>query len=56
MKEDTVHRYPETIYQQLVSSGVEVCWMTGMNAPGFKFKDADLIGIPLRIVVGSKNC
>jgi prolyl-tRNA synthetase len=23
--------------------------------PGFKFKDADLIGIPLRIVVGSKN-
>ena len=23
--------------------------------PGFKFKDADLIGIPLRIVVGAKN-
>jgi len=23
--------------------------------PGFKFKDADLIGIPLRIVVGGKT-
>ena len=23
--------------------------------PGFKFKDADLIGIPLRVVVGGKG-
>ena len=29
--------------------------MTATNDPGVKFKDNDLIGIPLRIVVGSKG-
>jgi len=55
MKEDTVREASETIYQQLVSSGVEVLLDDRDERPGFKFKDADLIGIPLRIVVGSKN-
>jgi prolyl-tRNA synthetase len=55
MKEDKVREASETIYQQLVSSGVEVLLDDRDERPGFKFKDADLIGIPLRIVVGSKN-
>ena len=55
MKEDTVREASESIYQQLVSSGVEVLLDDRDERPGFKFKDADLIGIPLRIVVGSKN-
>ena len=55
MKEDTVREASELIYQQLVSSGVEALLDDRDERPGFKFKDADLIGIPLRIVVGSKN-
>ena len=29
--------------------------MTGSERPGVKFKDADLIGIPLRITVGARG-
>ena len=45
----------ELIYQQLAEAGVEVLLDDRDERPGFKFKDADLIGIPLRIVVGAKN-
>jgi prolyl-tRNA synthetase len=34
---------------------VEVLLDDRDERPGFKFKDADLVGIPLRIVVGAKN-
>jgi prolyl-tRNA synthetase len=55
MKEENVREASEAIYEQLVSAGVEVLLDDRDERPGFKFKDADLIGIPLRIVVGSKN-
>ncbi len=55
MKEEAVKEASETIYQQLSEAGVEVLLDDRDERPGFKFKDADLIGIPLRIVVGSKN-
>ena len=38
-----------------VGGGIEVLLDDRDERPGVKFKDADLIGIPLRIVVGSKN-
>ncbi|MDD2335499.1 MAG: proline--tRNA ligase [Geobacteraceae bacterium] len=55
IKEAPVKEASELIYQQLVEAGVEVLLDDRDERPGFKFKDADLIGIPLRIVVGSKN-
>jgi prolyl-tRNA synthetase len=55
MKEDAVREASESIYGQLSAAGVEVLLDDRDERPGFKFKDADLIGIPLRIVVGSKN-
>ncbi len=55
MKEDAVREASESIYAQLSTAGVEVLLDDRDERPGFKFKDADLIGIPLRIVVGSKN-
>jgi prolyl-tRNA synthetase len=55
MKEESVREASETIYRQLSEMGVEVLLDDRDERPGFKFKDADLIGIPLRIVVGSKN-
>jgi prolyl-tRNA synthetase len=45
----------EEIYFKLEKLGVEVLFDDRDERPGIKFKDNDLIGIPLRIVVGSKG-
>jgi len=55
MKEEQVREAAEAIYGQLLAAGIEVLLDDRDERPGFKFKDADLIGIPMRIVVGSKN-
>jgi prolyl-tRNA synthetase len=38
----------------LEASGIEVLWDDRDERPGVKFKDADLIGIPLRVTIGAK--
>ena len=43
------------IYDKLQAAGVDVLLDDRDARPGVKFKDADLIGIPLRIVVGEKG-
>jgi prolyl-tRNA synthetase len=55
MDDDEVLGTAERIYQELSSAGVDVLYDDRAARPGFKFKDADLIGIPLRIVVGAKG-
>jgi prolyl-tRNA synthetase len=42
----------ESLYQELTSKGAEVLLDDRKGRPGVKFKDADLIGIPVRITVG----
>lgn len=42
----------EDIYGQLSGAGVEVLLDDRKERPGVKFKDADLLGIPIRITVG----
>ena len=42
----------EDIYEKLQAAGVEVMLDDRKERPGVKFKDADLIGIPVRITVG----
>jgi prolyl-tRNA synthetase len=44
----------EDIYKQLLDKGVEVLLDDRDERAGVKFKDADLIGIPVRITVGKK--
>ena len=44
----------ERIYSELQSAGVEVILDDRNERAGVKFKDADLIGIPIRITVGKK--
>ncbi|HHW48655.1 MAG TPA: proline--tRNA ligase [Clostridiaceae bacterium] len=44
----------EKIYSELGKAGVEVMLDDRNERPGVKFKDADLIGIPIRITVGKK--
>jgi len=42
----------EKIYQELLDKGIDVLYDNRDERPGVKFKDMDLIGIPLRITIG----
>lgn len=44
----------EKLYQQLQKNGIEALLDDRSERVGVKFKDADLIGIPIRITVGKK--
>jgi prolyl-tRNA synthetase len=43
------------IYEDLLSHGYEVIMDDRKMGPGGKFKDADLLGIPLRLVLGERD-
>jgi prolyl-tRNA synthetase len=45
----------EKIYHELLAKGVDVLLDDRDVRAGFKFKDADLLGIPLRIAIGTRN-
>ena len=55
IKMDLLRETAEQIYQELLDQQVEVLFDDREETPGVKFKDADLIGIPLRITLGEKN-
>ena len=44
----------EHLYKSLTQEGIEVLYDDRDVSPGVKFNDADLVGIPYRIVVGKK--
>jgi prolyl-tRNA synthetase len=50
-----VSRTAEDLYAQLRAKGVDVLYDDRDERPGVKFKDADLIGVPVRLVVGAKS-
>ncbi len=54
-KEETVHAAANDVYEKLLAAGVDVLLDDRDERPGVKFKDADLIGFPLRIAVGAKS-
>jgi len=45
----------ERFYAELTAQGVEVILDDRDERPGVKFKDADLVGFPLRIALGEKS-
>lgn len=45
----------QKVYDELTKAGVEVLWDDRDVRPGQKFADADLIGIPYRLVVSEKT-
>jgi prolyl-tRNA synthetase len=49
-----VQKASDDLYDALRSAGVEVFYDDRDERPGVKFKDADLVGFPVRIVVGAK--
>ncbi|MBE0585183.1 MAG: proline--tRNA ligase, partial [Desulfofustis sp.] len=54
-KDEHVREASEALYQQLQALDIDVLLDDRDERPGIKFKDADLIGIPLRVTVGTRN-
>ncbi|MBL4775899.1 MAG: proline--tRNA ligase [Mariprofundus sp.] len=54
-KSEAVIQASETLYQALVEVGIDVLWDERKERPGVKFKDAELIGIPMQLVVGDRG-
>ena len=54
-KKEDLKNTCELIYNQLLEMGIEVLLDDRQDRLGVKLKDADLIGIPLQIIVGPKN-
>jgi prolyl-tRNA synthetase len=50
-----VARAAEALYAELGAKGLEVLYDDRDERPGVKFKDADLVGVPLRVTVGAKS-
>jgi len=55
MSNDAVKKTAESLYDQALSGGIDVLLDDRDETAGVKLKDADLIGIPLRIVVGERK-
>ena len=55
IKDEEQVRLGNELYEKLSSKGIEVLLDDRNERAGVKFKDMDLIGIPVRIVVGKKS-
>jgi prolyl-tRNA synthetase len=53
--ESAVMKLAETLYADLAARGVDVIIDDRDDRPGVKFKDADLVGFPIRIGIGEKS-
>jgi prolyl-tRNA synthetase len=54
-KSQKVREISDTLYKDLQAAGVEVLFDDRDARPGVKFADAELLGIPHRVVVGERG-
>lgn len=54
-KDEVVTNACETLYSQLTDMGIEVLYDDRAVRPGFMFADADLFGVPVRVVISPKT-
>lgn len=54
IKDDTQRELAEKIYNDLLDANIDTMIDDRNERAGFKFKDADLIGFPFKVVVGKK--
>jgi prolyl-tRNA synthetase len=45
----------DVLYGQLTTAGIEVLYDDREVSPGVTFADADLLGVPVRLVIGAKG-
>lgn len=50
-----VRQQADALYDQLQAEGFDVLYDDRDLRPGFKFKDADLLGVPIQLVISSKS-
>lgn len=50
-----VQAYADKLYEELQSKGAEVIYDDRKVSAGVMFSDADLIGVPLRVIVSPRN-
>ena len=50
-----VHAYADSLYEALLDKGVEVIYDDRSVSAGVMFSDADLLGVPLRVVCSPRN-
>ena len=55
MKSDGCREAAEKLYADLRARGIETLYDDRNESPGTKFKDADLVGMPLRATVGDRG-
>lgn len=55
MKIEEINKASEEIYLQLQKAGYDVLLDDREETAGIKFNDADLIGLPIQVIVGQKN-
>jgi prolyl-tRNA synthetase len=55
VNDDAVSNAAEEIYTGLKDAGIDVVIDDRNERAGFKFKDADLIGYPVQIVLGGRS-
>jgi prolyl-tRNA synthetase len=55
MQDAAVREAAEKLYGELTAAGVDVLFDDRDERAGVKFKDADLIGLPIRIAIGKKG-
>ena len=53
--DEEVRAYADKLYEDLQNAGIEVIYYYRIVRAGVMFADADLLGIPLRIIVSPKN-
>jgi prolyl-tRNA synthetase len=54
-KSERVRASAEALYAELVAAGIEVLYDDRDARPGVKFADADLLGIPHRLVLAERG-
>lgn len=54
-KNENVSETCENVYNELRTSGIDVLYDDRDASPGFKFNDADLLGMPIQVVIGEKK-
>ena len=54
-KDEAVMKVANDLYEQLYSQGYDAFMDDRDERPGVKFKDADLLGFPVRVVIGRKG-
>jgi prolyl-tRNA synthetase len=55
IKDEAAMKKAEEIYEKLAAEGYEVVLDDRDERPGVKFKDADLVGFPVRVVPGPRS-